>query len=204
MMEAALTAMIAKMTARVGRSSNATASAIWSHAATRNPMPSPVDPPKCDGANARWTAPAPRSNAATSHCTHPMPVVRAAGFGGRGGDDVSVRDVTSGGSSVMAMMKRLPRCTSTPVGDARPGHSLAFWGACRATRVGLAGWHRRDEAEQLLRVAALDLVLRVRRQAGQQLLGHADAVGPRGVAVRVVRLEHHVVLTDDVERAQTR
>ena len=49
-MEAALTAMIVKMTARVGRSSTATASAICSHAATRNPMPSTVDSPKCDGA----------------------------------------------------------------------------------------------------------------------------------------------------------
>ena len=48
-MEAALTAMIVKMTTRVGRSSTATASAICSQAATRNPMPSTVDSPKCDG-----------------------------------------------------------------------------------------------------------------------------------------------------------
>ena len=41
-------------------------------------------------------------------------------------------------------------------------------------------------------------------RSAEQLLGHADAVGPRGVAVRVVGLEHHVVLTDDVERPQTR
>ena len=84
-MEAALTAITVKMTTRVGRSSTATASAICSQAATRNPTPSTVDSPKCEGASARCTAPAPTSSAATSHCTHPMLDARAGAFGDRDG-----------------------------------------------------------------------------------------------------------------------
>ena len=100
-MEAALTAMVVKITTRVGRSSTATARAICSQAATRNPTPSTVDSPKCAGASARCTAPAPTSSAATSHCTQPMLDARASAFG----DCDSANPAASGRSIVIAIVK---------------------------------------------------------------------------------------------------
>ena len=63
---------------------------------------------------------------------------------------------------------------------------------------------RRREAVKLLGVAPQDLVLDLGGEAGrvQALLGQLDRVGPGGVRVGVVHLDHHVVLAHHVEHAE--
>ena len=60
----------------------------------------------------------------------------------------------------------------------------------------------RREVVDAAGVADGDLVLDVLGQVAEPLVGQRDRVGPRRVGVRVVALEHHVVLADDVEQAQ--
>src|SRR5207248_6116568 len=68
----------------------------------------------------------------------------------------------------------------------------------------VGGRFGRLEAVELLGVAPQDLPLHLVAHVGgvEALLGQLDRVGPRGVGVRVVHLDHHVVLTDHVEHAQ--